>query len=257
VIRWPKVALVALAVYGVSMGAAGVALAVSPPGTPTPDRDGIVSVLGSAEDEAADPLVDDADPTGRPVGAAPLVAPGGRGRTLVTPSVPVPAGSVPSARRATVAAGQRATFVPTRIVLPSGEQAPVLPSGVQPDGSLVIPERPDVVGWWDGGARAGDPMGSLVIAGHVDSRRYGLGVLAEIKRLQQGAVLELRSGNQRLRYRVYRAVQVNQQSLAQDDEFFRQDSAHRLVVITCGGPFDQTRHRYRDNYIVMASPVLT
>jgi len=254
VTRWAGIVLAALAAYGVSMGAAGVALAVSP----LPDRDGVVSVLGSADDPG-DPDSDSTDasgPTGRPLDEAPLVRPDSR-VVAAAPSVPAPTASVPVARRATVAAGQRATFVPTRIVLPSGRQAQVQASGVLPDGSLLIPERPDVVGWWDGGARAGDPMGSLVIAGHVDSRQYGLGVLAELKWLQKDSVLELRAGTERLRYRVYRAVQVDQQSLAKDDQFFRQDGAHRLVLITCGGPFDRQRHRYRDNFIVLASPITT
>jgi hypothetical protein len=28
----------------------------------------------------------------------------------------------------------------------------------------------------------------------------------------------------------------------------------RLILVTCGGPFDQARHRYRDNLIVYAVP---
>ena len=33
-----------------------------------------------------------------------------------------------------------------------------------------MPQNVRHLGWWDGGAYAGDPFGSTVIAGHVDSR---------------------------------------------------------------------------------------
>jgi len=239
-------ALASLSGYGITMAAAGVALAVVPSQQPVAAvlvDDGTepqLTVSGGSQDPSA---------ASTPSLVPPLIS------VSAQPSPSPSASAIPNARRATAAAGQRITFIPTRIVLPSGAIAPVTPSGVLSDGSLVIPERPDEVGWWDGGARAGDPLGSLVIAGHVDSRVYGLGVLAELKRLKAGAVIELRAGGQRLRYRVYKAVQISQQSLAADDEYFRQDGAHRLVVITCGGPFDRDRHRYLDNYIVLAKPI--
>ena len=51
--------------------------------------------------------------------------------------------------------------------------------------------RPQVdrVGWWDGSAQVGDPYGSTVLAGHVDSREQGLGVFAallEVARRRRG-----------------------------------------------------------------------
>jgi len=43
------------------------------------------------------------------------------------------------------------------------------------DGELQVPTNVDHVGWWDGSAAAGDPFGSTVIAGHVDSATQGIG----------------------------------------------------------------------------------
>jgi hypothetical protein len=240
VTRWTTAALTALGAYGLTLAASGVALALAPVGPPATTvllDDGTRPGPAGLQEPAA---------TAPPSPPLDLAAP---------PLTPGPRASVPDARRATSAAGQRVPFVPTTIVLPSGHTAPVSPSGVLPDGSLVIPDRPDQVGWWDGGARAGDALGSLVIAGHVDSRTFGLGILAELKWVKAGSVIEVRAGSERQRYQVYQAVQVSQQSLATDDEFFRQDGPHRLVVITCGGPFDRSRHRYLDNYIVLARPI--
>jgi radical SAM-linked protein len=165
----------------------------------------------------------------------------------------VPSG-IPTARQASAAPGQQVAFVPSGLRLPNGTRAPVIPVGVAADGALEIPEDPAEVGVWNGGARAGDTLGSLVIAGHVDSRVHGLGVLYELKGVRPGAVIELSDGKRRQRYTVSSTRYVNQQSLATDDEFFRQDVDARLVVITCGGPFDPAKRRYRDNYIVLAIP---
>ena len=49
------------------------------------------------------------------------------------------------------------------------------------------------VGWWDGSAYAGDPFGSTVIAGHVDSRLQGLGFFAELLFVQVGDLITVRS----------------------------------------------------------------
>lgn len=236
--------LLGLAGYGLSTAAAGIVLAVQP------FSDTATSLVSATEVDLGGPGL--ASPM-------PSLPPGGVGAQRSAASPSSTSSATPTRRkrpqRAADTSGQLATFVPTRLVLPSGRQAPVKISGVSADGSLIVPERPDVVGWWDGGAHAGDPAGSLVIAGHVDSRTYGLGALYELKSVRIGALVELQAGRQRLRYRVQQTVQVNQQSLAGDDQFFRQDGPHRLVLITCGGPFDLAKRRYRDNYIVVATPV--
>ena len=42
------------------------------------------------------------------------------------------------------------------------------------------------MGWWDGSARAGEPFGSTVIAGHVDSATEGIGFFARLLQDQGG-----------------------------------------------------------------------
>ena len=60
----------------------------------------------------------------------------------------------------------------------------MVPVGLRADGSLVIPDDPQVVGWWTGGSMAGEPFGSVVLAGHVDSAARGVGVLAGLAGLR-------------------------------------------------------------------------
>ncbi|MDQ1287521.1 MAG: hypothetical protein QG622_1086 [Actinomycetota bacterium] len=126
---------------------------------------------------------------------------------------------------------------------------------MHPDGSLVIPDDPAVVGWWNGGARAGDAFGSVVVAGHVDSARFGIGAMVELATVRSGEVVELRGDGRRRRYRVTGRRFLPQADLANRTEVFRQDVPPRLVLITCGGRFDPVRHRYEDNVVVTAEPM--
>jgi hypothetical protein len=197
---------------------------------------------------------------GRPLTAqAPVRPVGTLDPSRTAGASPDPAGSAP--RTPVKAAGQgrvgavRDAFRPTSLVLWDGGTAPVLPAGVRADGSLVVPDNPDDVGWWTGGAQAGEAFGHIVIAGHVDSAKFGLGVLAELKTVRPGQVMTLRAGARSQRYKVVGRREVKQADLAKDGSIFRQDTAHRLVLITCGGRFDPVAHRYQDNLIVDAVPV--
>jgi hypothetical protein len=147
-----------------------------------------------------------------------------------------------------------APFRPTRLVLPGGHSASVSAVGLHSDGSLVIPRDPRVVGWWTGGSMAGETFGSVVVAGHVDSASRGIGVLAALPGLRPDQVVKLTGGGRTARYRVLSAGLVPQAQLSKDGGLFRTDGAARLVLITCGGSFDPVRHRYADNYVVVAQP---
>jgi len=148
-----------------------------------------------------------------------------------------------------------AVFVPTTVVLPDGTSAPVVPVGLHPDGALVVPDDVGTVGWWTGGSRAGEPFGSVVVAGHVDSASRGIGVFAQLKRREPGQVVQLVDGARQIRYRIASATQVPQARLAEDAGIFRVDGEPQLVLVTCGGAFDPVRHRYQDNLVVIATPL--
>jgi LPXTG-site transpeptidase (sortase) family protein len=125
---------------------------------------------------------------------------------------------------------------------------------VRDDGSLVVPDDPAVVGWWTGGAQAGEAFGHVVIAGHIDTARRGVGILFDLTRAKKGQVVTLSNGGQKVRYRVVSTRQIKKADLAKDPTIFAQDAGHRLVLITCGGRFDPVAHRYDDNLVVEAVP---
>lgn len=132
--------------------------------------------------------------------------------------------------------------------------APVAPIGVRPDGELRVPPSPRVVGWWVGSAPAGSPRGTTVLTGHVDSASEGVGAFAALRDVGTGARIELTDAFRgRHAYRVVARRSYPKYALPAD--VFRVRGPARLVLITCGGPFDSDAGRYRDNVVVYAVPV--
>jgi hypothetical protein len=123
-------------------------------------------------------------------------------------------------------------------MLPGRETAEVEPVSTV-DGELQIPEHVDHLGWWDGSSWLGDPFGSTVIAGHVDSATGGLGFFARL--------LEIR----RQTFRVTSVRTVDQNALAGDSSALAQTGDHRLVLITCTGAYRPGRG-YESNLVVTA-----
>jgi hypothetical protein len=222
-------ATAALGFYGAWLAAAGVL--------------GAVGLGGAASPASAAPA--------RALAPAPVLAP---------EQAPLPAGGAGAAGSAPSASVGRelpapAVFVPTTLVLPDGTSAPVVPVGLHPDGALMVPDDVRTVGWWTGGSRAGEPFGSVVVAGHVDSATRGIGVFALLKQLVPGQAVQLADGARRARYRIASATRVPQARLTEDAGIFRVDGAPQLVLVTCGGAFDPARHRYQDNLVVIATPL--
>jgi hypothetical protein len=228
-----------------ALGAYGTSLAVV----------GVFGLIGPAPLEEAFAPTRTATSTGAapaaPVETAKVVPPS----VEVAAPAPVDPADLARAPVADAAGSQTTTFRPERLVLPSGTTAVVDPVGVHSDGALVVPDDPSRLGWWTGGAQAGDPFGSLVLAGHVDSREFGVGVLAQMRRIKVGQTLEVQAGAHVATYRVASITEVPKARLAEGTDAFRQDVPHRLVVITCGGDFDRVQHRYADNLVMVAVPV--
>ncbi len=192
-------------------------------------------------------------------GCGGATAPGPAGRPLPpaeagSSSPASPAQSVPSARVGEPAPSSRVRFVPTAVELPGGARARVKPATTV-DGQLVVPEEVRHVGWWDGSAWAGDPFGTTVVAGHVDSATEGLGFFARLLRVERGDTVTLGGGGHEQRYRVVSVRTVAKQALATRSAAFDQTGDHRLVLITCTGAYRPERGGYESNLVVTAEAV--
>lgn len=117
----------------------------------------------------------------------------------------------------------------------------------------MVPTDPSRVGWWSGGAAPGDASGSVVLVGHLDSATQGLGVFAALLdvALSEPLVITDTSGKSH-RYVVSSRTQVARTALPAS--LFDRSGPRQLVMITCGGRYDRTAHRYDDNVVVVARP---
>jgi LPXTG-site transpeptidase (sortase) family protein len=167
-----------------------------------------------------------------------------------------PAGqsSVAPARQGRPAESQRIRFIPEQLTLPGHATAAVMPA-VTVDGVLRVPENVQHVGWWDGSARAGEPFGSTVIAGHIDSDTDGIGFFVRLRRIKVGDTITLRGHSHRLRYRATSVSKVPKKALATDSQAFKQTGPHRLVLITCTGNFRREQGGYDSNLVVVGKPL--
>ena len=145
-------------------------------------------------------------------------------------------------------------IMPVGLELPARRTtAPVVPVGTGPDGGLQIPDPPQTVGWWAPGALAGSGTGTVIVAGHVDSRLAGIGMMAVLPQLTVGEPVLLRGADGRaVRYRVVARREFRKAALPADT--FARTGSPRLVLITCGGRFDPTVGSYEDNIVVYADP---
>jgi hypothetical protein len=125
--------------------------------------------------------------------------------------------------------------------------------GLDAAGALDLPDGTGTLGWWAGSALPGAARGSVVLAGHIDTVRDGPGVMAAVVQQPVGARLQLvdRAGATT----TYQVVAVRSYpKTALPASVFAGTSRPRLVLVTCGGTFDEQRHHYSDNVVVYALP---
>jgi sortase (surface protein transpeptidase) len=97
-------------------------------------------------------------------------------------------------------------------------------------------------------------VGSIVIAGHVDSATAGAGAFFPLKQAKPGAIVVLTTADGRTKS--YRVVSVRHMLKANlPTDIWSQQAPNRLFVVTCGGPFDPVTRHYLDNIVLAAVPV--
>ncbi len=142
--------------------------------------------------------------------------------------------------------------VPQRLAIASIRvDAPVVPVSVTA-GQLAVPEDGQTIGWWRSGAAPAAGAGTVVLAGHVDTRGGGPGALYRLERLQPGQTAAVTSPAGTETYRVV-ARQVFRKGRLPAD-LFSADGPARLAVVTCGGSFDERTGTYDYNLVAYAVP---
>ncbi|MET9843700.1 class F sortase [Streptomyces ossamyceticus] len=134
-----------------------------------------------------------------------------------------------------------------------GLRAAIEPRGIAADGSAGIPEDPEKVGWYRFGPAPGEPSGSAVMVGHVDSRTGDLGAFAALFDVRAGdEVTVRRAAAPPVTYRVVARARVDKDRLPASA--FARTGRPVLTMITCAPPFDAERGGYQRNLVVTAIP---
>ena len=144
-----------------------------------------------------------------------------------------------------------AVGAPQRVIIPRlGVDAPVV--GIDaPDGVLLPPDDPQVLGWWRSGARAGEARGSALVTGHTVSS--GGGALDDLETLRPGDRVRVRTSGGVIGYAVTGVTVYRKARLAEDAaRVFSQTVPGRLVLITCE---EWNGTAYLSNAVVFAEPL--
>ena len=169
------------------------------------------------------------------------------------PAAQLPAAQQPAAPRS---ADTRPTGPAMPAVLPVGAQSVSIPSvQVSAPAELVsvtaaglgVPSDPAHVGWWM------PTTSELVIDGHVDMEGAGPGALYQVRNLRPGAQVTVRTPGGPEHWTID-GVRTYSKGQLPSGLFRWTGSTARLVLITCGGPFDYATHHYYDNVVAYGSP---
>jgi hypothetical protein len=140
---------------------------------------------------------------------------------------------------------------PVRIRIPALHvDSKLINLGLQSDGSVAVPPRTDIAGWYDGGPRPGQP-GPAVILGHVDSKD-GPGVFIGLHAVKAGAEIQVdRADGSSVTFTVTKVQKVLKTRFP-TDLVYAPTLDPTLRLVTCGGSFDPAKGSYRDNVIAFA-----
>lgn len=199
--------------------------------------DGTVRVGASTAPTATPPA---------PTAAAPAPSP-----PQAAPAVPVAPATPPLPRT------QASPTAPVRVVVAAhGIDVPVDPVGVAADGQMEIPPLAERGGWYRFGADPGGLAGTTVVAAHVDSvASGGTGPFVRLAEVRPGDAVEVTLADGTARPYAVERVEQLPKSEARWPDVFTRDGPPRLALVTCGGTFDAGTRHYRDNVLVIATPV--
>ena len=131
------------------------------------------------------------------------------------------------------------------------DNAPVIPVGVLDNGEMEIPGATEV-GWYRFGPSPGE-HGSAVLAAHIAYNGRN-GLFRKLDQMQQGDSFEVAyDDGTTSRFEVTEIAQYGKAELP-FDRIFAKDGEPGLVLITCGGTFNESLRSYDDNIVVYAVP---
>jgi hypothetical protein len=184
---------------------------------------------------AADPITASPTPASEPVTTIP---------DRDVPDIPI--------SDASVLAGPVEVERPVQVLVPDlGIDVPIDAVGVAADGQMEVPEDALRAGWYRFGPAPGQ-AGAAVVAAHAGSYITPRGPFYELTRAEPGMRIEVRTADG-----IEQTFEVVEVEIVTKDgldlnPYFDRGGEPRLVLITCGGDWDDSAQSYRSNVIVSA-----
>jgi hypothetical protein len=123
--------------------------------------------------------------------------------------------------------------------------------GLNPDGTVQVPDNDSEPGWYRLGPSPGQP-GSAVILGHVDTYQ-GPGIFFNLRALQASDQVEVTlTDGAVITFAVTSVVQYPKAQFPVS-EVYQFRGASTLHLVTCGGVFDPESGHYLSNVVVSTS----
>jgi len=119
---------------------------------------------------------------------------------------------------------------------------------------MEAPNGPEDVAWYGFTAFPGSG-GNAVFSAHVDYHGYGPAVFADLKKLEKGDLVEVRTADGTVyRYEVTLSISYPAET-APSEEIVGPTSRELVTLITCAGTFDQAARQYSHRLVVRAERV--
>jgi len=134
-----------------------------------------------------------------------------------------------------------------------------------PDGSLFVPPDPRAVSWASQDAGPGGSYGTTILVGHINYRGVP-GAFSDLAEYQVGQIITVvLADGRRMNYAVAAPpIEVNKDQVGpRRQELFDQSNSYglvgqpksgRLLLLSCGGAFDNRTGQYESNIFVYALP---
>ena len=143
---------------------------------------------------------------------------------------------------------------PVQLHLPTiGISTGFVSLGLQPDGTLEVPDTAHQAGWYRDAPTPG-ARGTAVVTAHVDWQQEK-GVFHDLGLMRPGDEVTVdRADGAAAVFRVTRIAEYAKSRFPTDEVYGATDDAE-LRLITCSGPFDHATRSYTDNLVVYARMV--
>lgn len=180
----------------------------------------------------------------------------------MTPAAATPAAAPPTPTTPGLKVG-----VPLSVIVPDHQvKALVSANRLNGDGSLYVPPNPGDVSWASQDVAPGSARGTIIIVGHINSGGV-LGAFHDLADYRVGQLITLAlADGRRMKYAVVAPpIEVSKDQVGpRRQELFDQTHSYglpgrprsgRLLLLSCGGAFDNRTGHYESNIFVYALPI--